>query len=131
MICTLINKNTLKYLIALLSVMVMVSSCEYETIEVETPDLDEPVSFVSDIVPIFTNGNNCTACHGTGGTSPELTAEKAYSSIVPRLVDLDDPESSRIYQLPLPSTTGHGFKKYTHGQAALVLAWITQGAENN
>jgi hypothetical protein len=106
-------------------------SCQYETIEVDLPDPNEPVSFTSGIIPIFTNNNNCTACHGSGATAPDLTAERAYNSIVPALINTENPENSRIYQFPHPSSATHGFKKYTHVQAALVLAWITQGAENN
>jgi hypothetical protein len=106
-------------------------SCQYETIEVDLPDPAEPVSFLSDIIPIFTSNNNCTACHDTGATAPDLTASNAFNSIVPALINTEDPQSSRIYQFPHPSSATHGFKKYTHLQAALVLAWIEQGAENN
>jgi hypothetical protein len=131
MISRIKNKLAPKYLIALLCVVFSFSSCEYETIEIDLPNLEEPVSFSADIVPIFTNVNNCTACHGAGATSPELSAAKAYASIVPNLINTSDAELSKIYQHPHPSSTTHGFKKYTHAQAALVLAWITQGAENN
>ncbi len=105
--------------------------CEYETIEFDLPDENEPVSFAADILPIFNNGNNCTACHTAGSTSPDLTTDRAYNSIVPALINTDEPEMSRIYEFPHPSSTTHGFKKYTQAQAALVLNWIKQGAENN
>jgi hypothetical protein len=106
-------------------------SCEYEFIEVELPDANTPVSFSEEILPIFTANNNCTACHKAGSTSPDLTAANAFNSIVPDLVNLDEPELSKIYTFPNPSTGTHGFKKYTQLEAALVLSWITQGAENN
>jgi len=125
------NKMTPKYLIILFCIVFALASCEYETIEVDLPNLEDPVSFSADIVPIFTNGSNCTGCHGAGATSPELTATKAYSSIVPNLINTGEAELSKIYQYPHPSSSTHGFKKYTHAQAALVLAWIKQGAENN
>ncbi len=111
--------------------LVMVASCEYDKIEIDLPDPNEPVSFMSDIVPIFNNGNNCTACHTSGSTSPDLTTSKAYQSIVPALINRENPEASKIYSYPLPGTSTHSVKKYTHLQAALVLSWIKQGAENN
>lgn len=106
-------------------------SCEYEFIEVEEVDINEPVSFSEDILPIFTSNDNCTACHKPGQTSPDLTPGAAYNSIVPNLINTTDPSTSKIYQYPNPSSATHGFKKYTQVQAGKVLAWITQGAENN
>jgi hypothetical protein len=104
------------------------TSCEYEFIEVGQPDPDIEVSFSEMIAPIF-SGNNCTACHSAGGTPPNLATEQAYNSIVPALIDADAPESSRIYMVPAPSSNHPA--KYTPAQAALVLAWINQGALNN
>jgi hypothetical protein len=124
-------KKTLRYFIVLMVMVIAVTSCEYETIEIDLPDLNEPVSFSADIVPIFSSNNNCTGCHGSGGTSPNLTPGQAYASIVPNLVNTGTPESSKIYLFPNSSTSSHSFKSYTPVQAALVLAWITQGAENN
>lgn len=117
--------------VAFILIMIGVTACEYETIEIDLPDPAEEVSFAADIVPIFTSNNNCTACHGTGGTPPNLTAGSAYASIVPDLVDLSEPASSVIYLTPSPASSVHGFKKYTQAEAALVLLWIEQGAENN
>lgn len=106
-------------------------SCEYEFIQVEDVDPNTPVSFSSDIVPIFTTGNNCTGCHKPGATSPDFTAGSAYNSIVPNLINSENPEESKIYKYPNPSTSTHNFRKYTQTQASLILNWIKQGALNN
>jgi hypothetical protein len=111
--------------------LISITSCEYEFIQADLPDLNYPVSFSNDILPIFTIKNNCTSCHRTGGTSPDLTLENAYNSIMPDLIDAANPELSIIYTIPGPSSLSHDFKKYTHAQAALVIEWIIQGAENN
>jgi hypothetical protein len=124
-------KNYLRYLMVLMVMVIAVVSCEYETIEIDLPDQNEPVSFSEDIIPIFSSGDNCTGCHGSGGTSPNLTPSQAYTSIVPNLVNLADPASSKVYLFPNASTATHSFKSYTPVEAALILAWITQGAENN
>jgi hypothetical protein len=116
-------------LIALLLLFIPVFiSCEYEFIEIDEPDPDVTISFSEQIAPIFSN-SNCTGCHRPGATSPDLTAANAYNSIVPGLVDLDTPENSKIYSIPGPS--GSHIQKYNLAQAALILEWIRQGAENN
>jgi len=124
-------KSITNFLVSAFLTTILFVGCEYETIEFDLPDENEPISFSSDIIPIFNNGNNCTSCHTAGSTSPDLTPDRAYNSIVPGLINTDEPELSRIYDFPHPSSTTHGFKKYTQAQAALVLNWIKQGAENN
>jgi len=127
------EKSTIKpfYLFVLIILCSAISSCEYEFIEVDLPDSNDYVSLTADIIPIFINNNKCTACHKTGSTPPDLTADKAYQSIVPKLINTTDPESSKIYSTPNPMSSNHSFKKYTSAEAALVLAWIKQGALNN
>ena len=84
------------------------------------------------MLPIFTEGDNCTSCHNTGGTPPDLSANNAYNSIISSgLVNTDDPQSSTIYDDVQPQTSTHSWKKYTTEESVLILTWITQGAENN
>ncbi len=119
---------------AVIVLVLLASACTYDFIELPQPDPVDPtdtISFQSAVVPIFNEGNNCTACHTTGATVPDFTAAKAYSSIVPALVNTADPESSSIYQYAHPSSSTHTWKKLTLGEAALILAWIQQGANNN
>ena len=120
--------------IAMLCYMIisgMMISCEYEFAEFDAIDPGKQVSFAVDIEPIFNSGNNCTSCHRAGSTSPDLTTGNAYQAIVPGLVNTGDPEASKIYSVPHPSSAGHGFKKYYQSQAGLVLSWIRQGAADN
>jgi hypothetical protein len=115
-----------------LLVLFLMFSCEYETIEIDLPDPGETISFADDIIPIFTEGSNrCISCHGDNATPPNLTAERAYASIVPHLVNVDNPEASRIYQVPSSFTSAHSFRSYTTLQAARILTWIRQGANDN
>ena len=112
---------------ALILVFVSVlTSCEYEFVEVTEPT--EPMSFAADILPIFSQ-NGCVTCHKTGGQAPDLTADKAYNSIYPSLVNLESPDQSIIYAVPGPSSTHPA--KYSPTQASFVLAWIQEGALNN
>ncbi len=88
------------------------------------------ISFSKNVEPIFNTGSNCTACHKSGGTNPDLTTGKAYASIA-SLINTANPENSKIYLYPAPTTSTHSHKKYTTAEAATVLNWIKQGAKNN
>lgn len=124
-------RNLFNVAIILGSAMMVMHACDYKKIEVDELDPGKIVSFSTEVVTIFNNNDNCTSCHRPGRTQPDLTTDNAYNSIVPRLVNLADPESSKIYDYPHPISSGHGYKKYNLEQASLVLAWIRQGAENN
>lgn len=107
------------------------SSCKYDFILPEVvPPVTETVSFADQVLPIFSNGNKCTACHN-GSQAPDLRAANAYAQIVPALITTATPESSIIYSTPAPSTSTHSWKKYTAGEAAIILAWIKDGTKNN
>jgi hypothetical protein len=111
----------------------LLTSCEYEVIVPDVPFIDPevPVKFSEQIAPIFSAGNACTACHKTGSTPPDLTADRAYNAIVPALVNTADPESSSIYWYAHPNSSSHSWKKYSAAEAAIILEWIKQGAKNN
>ena len=88
-------------------------------------------SFADEIIPIWNDNNNCTSCHN-GGQAPDLRAANAYASVnTTRYINSATPEESKIYKYCSPETTTHTRKKYNSAQAALVLAWIQQGAKNN
>ena len=119
--------KTFKYIFAAGIIAFMFTGCKYDFIvPEELPDPGEQVSFSEDIVPIFES--KCTACHDTGGQMPDLTAANAFSSINrSRYINEDNPGESLIYSKPVGSHPA----QYTEREAALVLEWINQGAENN
>jgi len=127
------KKRTI-FLISVLFALFM-NGCKYDfIIPVTVPPVDNggnPVSFSTQIATIFSTANKCIACHKPGGESPDLTATAAYSQITSKYVDAGTPENSKIYSIPSPTTSAHSWKKYTAGEAALVLAWIREGAKNN
>lgn len=112
-------------------------ACKYDFIIPEqVPPIDDPdateISFSQNVLPIFTNNNNCTACHKSGGAPPDLTASNAYSSINnSKYINVSKPSESKIYSVVAPTTSGHSHKKYSATEAAIILNWITQGAKNN
>lgn len=112
-----------------------ITGCKYDFIlPEEVPVIDnggEPISFATQIAPIFSASNKCTSCHQTGGlASPDLlTASSVYSNIVPAYVNTGAPETSKIY---INASSGdHNNTKVTALQAQLILTWITEGAQNN
>ena len=139
-------KNSIYKLILVLVGVMFMAGCEYEFIYrpeppiIDNPDPGDPtdptdpnlISFSGKIVPIFTTGNRCTSCHGTGGTRPILTAAQAYNEIISMgLVNTADPASSKLYTYVKLGTSPHAWKKYSNAQAAQILQWITEGANNN
>ena len=129
-------KIKFKILLLVAVAALAVAGCKYdwiipeEVIDPDDPNVEE-VSFSGDILPVFTNGNNCTACHN-GSQMPDLRAENAYTTLnSTRYINKTTPEESRIYAIPHPDTNGHSQKKYTAAQANLILIWINQGAKNN
>lgn len=106
-------------------VLFLVVACEKYVIE--GPDRPENVSFKTDIVPIFEK--NCISCHG-GGISPNLKPDVAYSSIVSKnLVSTDEPETSKLYD-KLVNSSSHQ-SKATAAEKLYILVWIEEGAKNN
>jgi hypothetical protein len=116
----------------LLFISIAVLSCTYDFIKKPEPiNPGTQVSFANDIQPIFVT-DGCTGCHKPGGQSPDYTQPEAYNSIMSNdVVNTTAPETSLLYTVPDPTTSGHTWSKYTAQQAELVLLWIQQGAQNN
>lgn len=123
------------HLVAVSVMLFLMTGCIYDwVVPEEVPEIpvDVEISFSDRIVPIFTTGNNCTSCHRAGGTPPDLSAANAYNQInTARYINRSAPAESGIYKIPAPGSTTHRHKIYSAQQAALILAWIEQGAKNN
>jgi len=119
----------LKTLLIFAAAAFLLSACEYEWIEPDLPPISDNVSFSADVLPIFNGGCNSGACHGAGGTAPDLSEGGAYNALTNGgYIDVDTPEASLIYT----SIKTGSMKSYAKaGDAEIILAWIKQGAENN
>lgn len=127
------KKSKMKFswdLVCILLVLVFLSSCKWETIEpveVELPPIDQPISFANDIQPIF--NSKCTGCHPSMG-GLDLTAANSYNELINSgLVNTTTAAESEIYTKPDPHGNHSG--KYSVTEAALLLRWIEEGAQNN
>lgn len=111
------------FLVFIVSLLIF-SGCKYDFILPEEVPVVNDVKFSTQIVPIFTQ--KCNLCHDQ--QTPILTSDVAYSQIVPNYVNTAAPSSSEIYTVPTSGT--HGATIST-AQAALILQWIKEGANNN
>lgn len=120
------KKNILFFVLILFSLFI--GGCKYDFIlSVEVPPVDnggQPISFATQIVPIF--AEKCNSCHNA--QAPVLTADVAYSKLVPQYVNTATPASSKVY---VNASAGTHYAKVSATQAALILQWITEGAKNN
>lgn len=114
--------------LAIIGILVAASSCKYDEVlprEVEVPT--ETVSYELDIQPFFEA--KCVSCH-SGGIPPNLEASVSYNELLNNgWLNVEDPANSALY---ISIELGGSMENYaTPEERALVLAWITQGAENN
>jgi hypothetical protein len=98
-------------------------------------EVTEPVNFSKDIVPILDSKCNISGCHNAGGTKPDLSADKAFSSLDNGgYININDPENSDIY-LWLTGKKGSvmppGGPNNPDNLNELIKAWVKQGAQNN
>lgn len=98
-------------------------------------EVTEPVSFANEIVPIFNKECSMSGCHSSGGIKPDLTSDKAYTSLMNGgYVDVNTPENSEIYLWltgQKAAAMPPGGPENPDNVNQLVLAWIKQGAQNN
>lgn len=122
-------------IISISAAILLIPGCyKDKTVIFETgEEVTRPVTFVSDLVPIFNSSCNGSGCHTSGGIAPDLTAANAHNALMGgNYINLSDPQNSEIYlwmtgKKGTPMPVGGINKDYN----ALVLAWIKQGAQNN
>jgi hypothetical protein len=130
-------KNAIEIIAVVVTSMFILPGC-YKTATVVINNeqaVTRPVSLATDIIPLFSR--NCTAsgCHNTGGHVPDLTASRAYNSLINgNYVNSATPDKSEIYLwLSGKKSTAMpmGAANNPSNINQLVLAWIKQGAKNN
>ena len=115
----------------------LLTACYNDAVIPELPedpgDIPKDVSFSGDLIPIFNADCNASGCHSSGGIDPDLTPDNAYNELISGdYINVDDPADSELYQWmkgnrSIPMPVSGSVASYN----ATVLAWITQGAENN
>ncbi len=118
----------------ILGILAMAGCVKDDTVIIR-PVITTTVSFQKNVVPLLTKNCAISGCHVSGGQTPNLTADKAYTSLVSgKLVDTGTPANSVLYlhligslspQMPMGASPNPG------NIEAFVLAWVQQGAKNN
>lgn len=94
-----------------------------------------PVSFATDILPVFDSKCNMSGCHNTGGIKPDLSAGKAFNALtLGGYLDVSNPENSNLYlwmKGKKATAMPPGGPENPSNINQLVLAWIKQNAQNN
>ncbi len=131
----MLHNKTIRGFVLISAAVFLLAGCyKNKTVLFDTgEEITRPVSFASDILPIFNKSCNTSGCHSTGGKAPDLTAGNAFISLANgNHLNTADPLSSNIYlwmtgkkSSPMPLS---GINKDYN---AMVLAWIKQGAQNN
>lgn len=114
-------------------ILTQITGCEYNYFEPVTLSDQDTVSFAKDVLPILHNHCQGSGCHVSGGVTPDLSDDYAYSSLTDGgYVDTLNPEQSTIY-LRLTASI-----KYMPPSGKLpelsiqrILQWIKQGARDN
>lgn len=122
-------KKLFKYFFPVAFILFLATSCEYDFVEPVKIEPGTKISFNNDLMPIFNNSCNSSACHGAGGFDPVLTPDNAYQNLFSlNQIDTANPEESVLYQ---SITTGSMQEYASPTDAEFILLWIEQGAENN
>lgn len=122
-----------KFISLLLISLLIMNACEKDYLTPKKVDINFPVSFVENVVPILTEDCATPTCHVSGAQSPNLSASKAYDELTGLgYVDTTNAEESLLFKRiiatikPMPPAT-----KLSAEEIGYILAWIKQGAQNN
>lgn len=109
----------------ILTLLVLLSSCEKIKITSATVDPNATWSLSADIQPIFTS--NCISCHG-GTRLPDLRSGKSFTSLTNGGF-VTTPATGSILYSTMTGSEHSG--RSTDTQKLEVLYWIQQGALKN
>lgn len=112
----------------LISLLPLVSACEYNYAHYDEQTRTTPVSFKQDVLPIFTD--NCTACHNSSSNPPDLRKENAYNALMNNnYINMGNAASSKLM---IQIYDGHPDADALHyNEKTTILKWIQEGAQEN
>lgn len=119
------------YGILLIMAATLLYGCYYDEV-VPFNELPQNVSFKNDVVPILNLNCNSTGCHDAAPAhNPSLVADKAYDALLNgNYVNSVVPESSPFYkEISAGNMPPSG--ELSSIDQKIILAWITEGAQDN
>src|SRR6476646_2410475 len=61
-------------------------------------EITTAVSLSADVIPLLSKNCSISGCHNTGGIKPDLSADKAYNTLINgNYIDVNNPENSELY----------------------------------
>jgi hypothetical protein len=125
--------KTLPYIfIIFLAATLLFAGCQKEYFPPVQLDESTPISFKSDVLPIFTASCLGSGCHDNGGVSPNLSEGLAYLSLTEGgMVDTLQPEKSVLYDRIKIKGDMPKSGKLPEIQIQKILLWIKQGTKDN
>jgi hypothetical protein len=134
------STSTKVFLIALIVIVIIIVmiGCQKNTtvtIPKAAQTVTKTVIFSKDIIPILSTDCALSGCHVSGGHAPNLTAASAYNSLIGgSFINKTEPANSIVYMRltgKLTPAMPLGKEANPSNIEGLMLAWITQGANNN
>lgn len=109
----------------------IISGCYYDEVAV-FDELPQNVSLKNDVQPIFDANCNTSGCHDAiPAHDPSLVKANAYNALISgNYVNTLEPEKSKIY-LEINSGSMPPSGPLKTNDQKIILAWITEGAQNN
>ena len=117
----------------MMGIVITLASCYKDIIKPElAADPDgppQPVSFKTELAPLFNSSCALAGCHVTGGHKPYMSADISFQQIVNGgFVNTDFPKESILYKM-INSEMAQYIPSATDRQK--VYDWIRNGAPNN
>ncbi len=119
----------MKKIIPILSALLLLSACEYTSIEELKPEelVDncptDSLSFQTDIKPIFVQNCNNSGCHNSGSFNGDFTT---YAGIKAKIDDNDKIRQRAVIKKDMPAAA-----PLPDCEIRKLTAWLDAGAPNN
>lgn len=122
----------LKILIVFLTIgLATLNGCYYDEVA-SIEGLPQNVSLKNDVQPIFTKYCATSGCHDAGPAhAPSLVAESTYNALTEGgFLNLTEPDRSHVF-LEISSGSMPPSGNLGINDQKIILAWITEGAQDN
>ena len=119
------------YFSLLIFITTIIHGCYYDE-EIIYEGLPQNVSLKNDVTPIFTRNCSITGCHdAVPAHAPSLVPENAYNALLNGgYINTIDPVNSTIYR-EVASGNMPPSGPISVNDQKIILAWITEGAQDN
>ncbi len=123
-------KTIIKTVFYFLAMATTLTACYYDEVA-GFEGLPVGVSFKNDVNPILTQHCSLTGCHdATPAHAPSLVSENAYNSLIKgNYINIVEPEKSHLYVELNSGMPPSG--PISVNEMKIILAWITEGAQEN